>query len=99
MRTQNQRFCRWGRSSSPSGLCSVWRIPSALWTEISRSDLSSDPLADLGIANRRIYEPLGIDRRDFAKLVKKPEWQDWVAAMGLAPRPLKGNVVGLRVVG
>jgi hypothetical protein len=52
-----------------------------------------------GITNPSIYEPLGIDRRDFAKLVKKPEWQAWVAAMGLAPRRLNGNVMGLRVVG
>ncbi len=51
------------------------------------------------ITNPSIYETLAIDRRDFAKLVKKPEWQDWIAAIGLAPQPLKGNVMGLRVVG
>ena len=54
---------------------------------------------DHEISNPSIYEPLGIDRRDFAKLVKKSEWQEWVAALGLAPRPLRGNVMGLRVIG
>jgi hypothetical protein len=43
------------------------------------------------ITDPSIYEPLGIDRRDFAKHVKKPEWQAWVAAMGLAPQPLKAT--------
>jgi len=50
------------------------------------------------IPNSLIYESLGIDRMAFAKLVKKPEWQAWVAAMGFNPQRLRGNVMGLKAV-
>jgi hypothetical protein len=35
----------------------------------------------------------GEQERDFAKLVRRREWQDWVAAMGLAPRLLSGHTL------
>ena len=50
------------------------------------------------ISNPSIYEALGIDRTDFAKLVRKPEWQAFVAALGWQPQALKGRVGGMRAV-
>ena len=55
----------------------------------------------LGAGEREMTNPslcveLEMERHDFAKLVKKPEWQAWVAAMGLNPEPLKGRIMGLR---
>lgn len=49
------------------------------------------------IANPDIYANLGIDRRDFGKLVKDPRWGAWCQANGWAPGRLKGNVSGLRL--
>jgi hypothetical protein len=48
------------------------------------------------ITNPSLYESLGIARQDFAKLVKRPEWQQWVAAVGLLPCTLAGRMMGLR---
>ena len=53
---------------------------------------------DTELANPDLYGELGMDRRDFGKLVKKPEWQAWIAALGLKPELLKGRVMGLRRV-
>lgn len=48
------------------------------------------------IANPSLCAELEMARQDFAKLVKRPEWQAWIAAMGLNPKPLKGRIMGLR---
>ena len=50
------------------------------------------------IPNPTLAEELGMERQNFGALVKKPEWQAWVAAMGLQPAPLKGRIMGLRKV-
>ena len=50
------------------------------------------------MSNPSLGNELGMTRQDFGALVRKPEWQAWVAAMGLNPRPLKGRVMGLRRV-
>jgi len=57
----------------------------------------------LGAGEREMTNPslaleLGMTRQDFGALVKKLEWQAWVAALGLQPCPLKGRVMGLRQV-
>lgn len=49
------------------------------------------------MTNPSLYDALGMSRQNFAKIVKGPEWQDWVTAMGLHPQPLKGGVMGLRM--
>jgi hypothetical protein len=43
------------------------------------------------MTNPSLYETLGMSRQNFGKLVKRPEFQAWVATMGL-----KGGVMGLR---
>lgn len=48
------------------------------------------------MTNQSLYEEIGVTRQDFAKLVKRPEWQSWIAAMGLHPEQLKGRIMGLR---
>lgn len=48
------------------------------------------------ISNPTLAKELGMAQPNFSALVKKPEWQAWVAAMGLQPGPLKGRVMGLR---
>ena len=50
------------------------------------------------MTNPSLCAELGMERKNFAKLVKAPEWQAWVAAMGFNPGPLKGRVMGLRKV-
>ena len=50
------------------------------------------------LPNPTLAGELKMERQNFAALVKRPEWQAWVAAMGLQPAPLKGRVMGLRKV-
>lgn len=57
----------------------------------------------LGEGEREMTNPslcleLAMERKNFAKLVKLPEWQAWIAALGLNPGPLKGRIMGLRKV-
>ena len=53
---------------------------------------------DRELSNKSMATELGMLQPNFSALVKKPEWQAWVAAMGLKPEPLKGNTMGLRKV-
>ena len=50
--------------------------------------------------NEMVYPELGRDldmeAKNFRDLVKKPEWQTWLASVGLAPCRLKGRTTGLR---
>jgi hypothetical protein len=50
------------------------------------------------LTNPSLYDELGMQRPNFAALIKKPEWQAYVAQLGLVPQRLKGNVMGLRMV-
>jgi hypothetical protein len=50
------------------------------------------------MTNPSLYAELGMAQTNFAKLVKKPEWKTWVAAMGFNPGPLRGRVMGLRQI-
>ena len=50
------------------------------------------------MTNPSLYAELDVTCTNFGKLVKRPEWQAWTAAMGLNPEPLKGRVMGLRKV-
>jgi hypothetical protein len=48
------------------------------------------------IAKPRLCQELGVDRRDYADLIKRPALVDWLDANRLAVRRLRGNVTGLR---
>jgi hypothetical protein len=50
------------------------------------------------MTNESLYRELGVDKSNFAKLVKRPEWQAHIAALGLNPQRLRGHHMGLRVV-
>jgi hypothetical protein len=50
------------------------------------------------MTNLSLYEEMGMQRQNFSKLVRRPEWQAHVAALGLQPQPLKGRAMGLRLV-
>ena len=53
---------------------------------------------DTEISNQALWETLGMQRTYFQRLVKKPEWQAYIANLGLSPEPLgKGRGVGLRI--
>jgi hypothetical protein len=41
----------------------------------------------------------GMAKGNFGKLVAKPEWQAYLARLGLIPQKLKGKQMGLRLVG
>lgn len=48
------------------------------------------------MTNPSLYGELKMARQDFGALVKRPDWQAWIAAIGLNPGPLSGRVMGLR---
>jgi hypothetical protein len=50
------------------------------------------------MSNQSLYEELRMSKQQFGALVKKPEWQAHIAALGLQPQPLKGRAMGLRLV-
>lgn len=41
---------------------------------------------------------MGIDRSNFGRLIKKPEWKAFIADLGLNPQPLAGKTMWLRLV-
>jgi hypothetical protein len=50
------------------------------------------------MTNTSLYEKLQMSRKNFSDLVKKPEWQAYVVALGLQPQTLRGRAMGLRLV-
>jgi hypothetical protein len=51
------------------------------------------------MTNPSLYAELGINRSNFGRLVRKPEWQAYIAHLGLRAQKLAGNVMGLRLIG
>ena len=50
---------------------------------------------DTEISNQSLYESMGMDRRDFTALTRKPEWHAHIANLGLASqRRGKGRGMG-----
>jgi hypothetical protein len=49
---------------------------------------------DSELSNPSLYKEMGIDRSNFGRLVKKPEWKAHIAQFGLIPQPLAGKVMG-----
>jgi hypothetical protein len=50
------------------------------------------------MTNPSLYAEMGMRQQNYAALVRKPEWQAYVAAMGLRPQKLRGRVAGLRLI-
>jgi hypothetical protein len=49
------------------------------------------------MTNLSLYEELGMAKGNFGKLVTRPEWQAYVAQLGLNPQRLPGRMMGLRL--
>jgi hypothetical protein len=59
------------------------------------SDLLGGGMAE--VTNEDLSGSLRMAPSDFRKLVKRPDWQEWVQSRGLQPGMLKGRKMGLRV--
>ena len=51
------------------------------------------------MTNPSLYAELGMDQRNFSKLVKRPEWRAYISQLGLNPQKLACGMVGLVLVG
>jgi hypothetical protein len=45
-----------------------------------------------------VYKAIGMTQGHFSRLVKKPEWQAWLAEIGYYQAKLRGGAIGLRRV-
>jgi hypothetical protein len=50
------------------------------------------------MTNPSLYDELKMAQPNFTRLVTRPEWQSYVAALGLRPQRLPGRMSGLRVI-
>ena len=50
------------------------------------------------MTNQSLYAEMGMDKRNFGALIKRPEWQAFVAGLGLRPQKLPGRETGLKVI-
>ncbi len=49
------------------------------------------------LSNPSLYDEMGMNRSNFARLIRSPAWQDHMADLGLTQCTLKGRVQGLRL--
>jgi hypothetical protein len=53
---------------------------------------------DRELTNQSLCGEMAMDKANFLALVRKPEWQSWIAAAGLHPALLSGGRSGLKAV-
>ena len=53
---------------------------------------------EVEMTNQSLWEEMGMQKPNMLALVKKPEWQARLSQLGLQPQPLKGRMMGLRLV-